>query len=88
MYNSGLSGIINPFPNILLLGNFIAHPTVMLRTDDLRTHQLRYRPKYIYAEDYKLWSDIACLGGAIYMISKPLLEYRISESQVSYVSYV
>ena len=87
VYNSGLKGIINPFAHILLLGNFIAHPTVMLRTDYLRSHQLKYRPKYIYAEDYKLWSDIACLGGTLYIIPKPLLEYRISESQVSRVHY-
>lgn len=85
VYNSGLKGKINPFAHILLLGNFIAHPTVMLRTDYLRTHQLKYRPKYIYAEDYKLWSDIACLDGALYIIPKPLLEYRISEGQVSRV---
>lgn len=85
VYNSGLKGIVNPFAHILLLGNFIAHPTVMLRTDYLRSYQLKYRSKYIYAEDYKLWSDIACLGGSLYVIPKPLLEYRISESQVSRV---
>ena len=85
VYNSGLDGFINPFAHILLLGNIIAHPTVMLRTDYLRTHQLKYRPRYIYAEDYKLWSEIACLGGSLYVIPKPLLEYRISENQVSRV---
>lgn len=85
VYNSGLKGKIEPFAHILLLGNFIAHPTVMLRTDYLRAHQLKYRPKYIYAEDYKLWSDIACLDGVLYIIPKPLLEYRISEGQVSRV---
>ena len=36
VYNSGLKGKIKPFAHILLLGNFIAHPTVMLRTDYLR----------------------------------------------------
>lgn len=85
VYNSGLKGKIDPFAHILLLGNFIAHPTVMLRTDYFRAHQLKYRPKYIYAEDYKLWSDIACLDGVLYIIPKPLLEYRISEGQVSRV---
>lgn len=39
VYNSGLKGKIEPFAHILLLGNFIAHPTVMLRTDYLRAHQ-------------------------------------------------
>ena len=85
VYNSGVKGKVNPFAHILLLGNFIAHPTVMLRTDYLRAHQLKYSPKYIYAEDYKLWSDIACLDGVLYIIPKPLLEYRISEGQVSRV---
>lgn len=85
VYNSGLKGVINPFAHILLLGNFIAHPTIMLRTDYLRFHQLKYRPKYIYAEDYKLWSEIACLGGILYVIPKPLIEYCISEGQVSRV---
>lgn len=85
--SSGLKGIINPFADILSRGNFISHPTVMLRTDYIHSHQLKYRPEYIYAEDYKLWSDIACLGGTLYIIPKPLLEYRISESQVSHVHH-
>ena len=33
----------------------------------------------------KFESDIACLDGALYIIPKPLLEYRISEGQVSRV---
>jgi glycosyltransferase involved in cell wall biosynthesis len=83
VYNSGLYGTIHPFRHFLLLGNFISHPTVMLRTDYLRNNRLRYRQQYIYAEDYKLWTEIACLGGTLYIIPKPLLEYRISEGQVS-----
>ena len=83
VYNSGLQGLVKPFVHFLLLGNFIAHPTVMLRTDYLQTHQLKYRTEYIYAEDYKLWAEIACLGGTLYVIPKPLLEYSISECQVS-----
>lgn len=85
IYNSGLSGTIDNYAPILLLGNFISHPTVMLRTEYLRRHKLRYKPSYIYAEDYKLWTDIACLGGKLYIIPKPLLEYRISGKQVSLV---
>ncbi len=80
IYNSGIQGIIHPFVHLLLLGNFIAHPTVMLRTDYIRTHQLKYCPEYIYAEDYQLWAEIACLGGALYVIPQPLIEYRISRT--------
>ena len=85
VYKSRVKGVINHFAHILLLGNFIFHPTVMLRKDYLRTNKLKYRSKYIYAEDYKLWAEIACLGGTLYIIPKPLLEYRISEGQVSRV---
>lgn len=79
----GLSGTLKDYAPALLLGNFIVHPTVMLRTEYLREHKLRYRRNYIYAEDYKLWTDIACLGGQLHIIPKPLLEYRISDKQVS-----
>ena len=87
VFSSGLNGTVCPFDHLLLLGNLIAHPTVMLRTDFLRTHRLKYRPKYIYAEDYKLWAEIACLDATLYMIPKPLLEYRISEGQASCVHH-
>ena len=83
IYNSGLQGKICPFTHLLLLGNFISHPTVMLRTEYIKEYGLKYRPKYIYAEDYKLWAEIAMLGGRLYVIPKPLLEYRLSQSQVS-----
>ena len=55
----------------------------MIRTAILNKHRLKYRPKYIYAEDYKLWAEIACRGGSLYIIPKPLIEYRTSEGLVS-----
>lgn len=83
IYNSGIQGTLHHFAHILLLGNFISHPTVMIRTDYLRNNHLEYRHRYIYAEDYRLWSEIACSGGKLHIIPKPLLEYRVSEKQVS-----
>ena len=65
-----------------LQGNLIAHPTVMLRTSFLRTHDLHYE-NYPYAEDYKLWVEIAKRGGTFYIESQPLLRYRISPTQVT-----
>ena len=44
IYNNGIEGTIKPFAYILLLGNFIAHPTVMIRTAILNKHRLKYRP--------------------------------------------
>ena len=65
-----------------LQGNLIAHPTIMLRTSFLRTHDLHYE-NYPYAEDYKLWVEIAKRGGTFYIESQPLLRYRISPTQVT-----
>ena len=65
----------------LLEKNFIFHPSTMIRTDFLRKHSLQYE-SYEYAEDYKLWIEIAKRGGSFYIISHPLLYYRISTNQV------
>ena len=81
--NSGIQGFIPDVKAMLLLGNFISHPTTMIRSEYLQKTGHNYKPEYIYAEDYKLWVDIALEGGAFYIIPKPLIEYRISKSQVS-----
>lgn len=65
-----------------LEGNFLFHPTAMIRKAFLRKHMLKYE-NYLYAEDYKLWVEVAKLGGRFYIESQPLLYYRISDNQVS-----
>ena len=67
----GKSGYISNFPE-------------SLRKQFIAENNLSYKEDYIYAEDYKLWTDIANMGGTAYILPIPLLEYRISESQVSY----
>jgi glycosyltransferase involved in cell wall biosynthesis len=66
----------------LLKGNFLYHPTVMIRKDFLDTHHLQYE-NYECAEDYKLWFEVAKRQGVFYIESQPLLNYRVSEGQVS-----
>lgn len=66
----------------LIQGNFLFHPTTMLRANFLRKKSLKYK-NYSYAEDYKLWSEIAKSGGQFYVENQPLLYYRISDNQVS-----
>lgn len=73
--------IVSPLLS-LLGGKNIYHPTVMLRKKFLDEHQLQYQP-YPYAEDMKLWAEIAKCGGMFYIESQCLLDYRISENQVS-----
>lgn len=65
-----------------LKGNLIFHPTVMMQSDFLRKHNLKYED-YDYAEDYKLWLEIAKKNGRFYIESQSLLMYRVSEQQVS-----
>lgn len=68
----------------LATGNYLIHPTSMIRKDFLKAHRLYYK-RYSYAEDYKLWADITKRGGAVYVIPEMLLDYRINPSQVSNV---
>ena len=85
-----LGGLVRSVPGFieypllhLLRDNVFFHPTIMLRTDFLRQHKLQYNEKYIYAEDYKLWFEIAKCRGLFYIETQALLYYRYSDSQVS-----
>jgi glycosyltransferase involved in cell wall biosynthesis len=83
----GISGSIIGLVEYPLLqflkGNFMYHPTAMIRKDFLKENQLSYE-NYAYAEDLKLWTEIAKLGGVFYIENQPLLYYRISDTQVTY----
>jgi glycosyltransferase involved in cell wall biosynthesis len=67
---------------LFLLGNYLVHPTSFIRRDFINHNSLRYK-EYSYAEDYKLWTDIAGKGGKFYVIPKILLNYRISLLQAT-----
>lgn len=83
IYNAGIEGQFSHFKSLLLVGNFISHPTTMMRKDYLNANGLNYRNGYQCAEDYKLWTEIALLGGGLYVVPEPLIDYRISDTQVS-----
>ena len=71
-----------PHPLVVLSReNFLCHPTVMIRTSFWRQKNLRYQTGYPYAEDYRLWLDIARCGGRFYIESQSLLQYRITGAQ-------
>lgn len=71
--------------NVLFLsGNFLIHPTCMIRRSFLTLHHLNYKD-YPYAEDYKLWTDIAWHGGHFYVIPQRLIYYRVTPTQVTNV---
>ena len=66
----------------LLFYNCIGHPGVMLRKATLEEHHLNYSSDYLYAEDFKLWTEISNVS-SIDLISDPLLYYRPHANQVS-----
>lgn len=65
----------------LAIGNCFAHPAVMFRMDAIKLCGLRYSNEYLYAEDYKLWSDMAAYGD-FHNLRQPLLLYRVHSAQV------
>ena len=79
---STTGGLVASPVNMLLKFNFVYHPTVMLRTDFIRSHQLEYQ-RYEHAEDFKLWFEIAKRKGVFYIEPQPLLYYRVSSQQVT-----
>lgn len=63
--------------------NTVAHPTVMMRKEDIKKHNLQYNRDFIYAEDYKLWLDTLHAGLRIVNITNILIAYRLSDGQVT-----
>lgn len=75
--------IVRPYHR-LLLSNFLANPTSMIRKSFLDKYHLCYDEKYIFSEDYKLWTEIARLGGGFYVIPDCLVKYRVHKDQLSF----
>ncbi|GGK06046.1 glycosyltransferase family 2 protein [Parabacteroides faecis] len=57
----------------------------VIRTDFLRTHNIRYNKRFIYAEDYRLWADIVLAGGKLCNLPQILYYYRVHDRQISVV---
>lgn len=67
----------------LLKRNVLYHPTAMIRRSFWEKNKLAYRKSYVYAEDYKLWSECAALNASFYVLPQILHFYRSNDSQVS-----
>ena len=61
--------------------NFLALPTTMLRADFLKKNALKYE-NYPWAEDHKLWVEIAKSGGGFYVESQTLLYRQLSGKNI------
>ncbi|MBU3612839.1 glycosyltransferase [Polynucleobacter sp. MG-27-Goln-C1] len=70
----------------LLFGCVLAHPTVMMRSDLIKT--LCYSPNWDKAEDYELWTRAALAGARITNIPRVVLKYRQHPAQISSASNI
>ena len=70
----------------LILGCYIAHPTVMFNKTFFDDNQLNYNTEMEPAEDYDLWSRVAFLG-KIANLNEVFLDYRVHENQTSHVRF-
>lgn len=73
--------------HLLLIYNPLVHPATMIRKKSLDSILQRnpngpYRKEYVYAEDYKLWTELVQIGKSISNVPEVLLKYRHSSNQV------
>jgi len=66
----------------VLFNTPFAHPSVCMRLETLRQHELCYNPLAYLVEDYELWSRLLQCGRAG-NLPQPLLQYRQHARQVS-----
>lgn len=64
----------------LLFYSSISHPASMWRLDFFKAYRLSIKYDYIYAEDYKLWTD-SIFHFKVYNIPNILVKYRIHANQ-------
>jgi glycosyltransferase involved in cell wall biosynthesis len=75
---------INIVTHLLLFGNAMAHPAVMMRKSVLTAHQLSYEASLEPAEDYELWNRISTVA-QLHNIPQVLLKYRVHDQNESVV---
>src|SRR5258708_9880964 len=66
----------------MLFYNPLMHPTIMVRKAIFEQSDLRYDPSFRRAQDYDLW-ERASAHTCFANITRPLLNYRIHERQIS-----
>jgi glycosyltransferase involved in cell wall biosynthesis len=68
----------------LTSGSPLFHPTVAIRSEVLKRHQLKYSETVLHAEDYDLWERMSWVS-KFSNVPEVLLKYRITNSSVSAV---
>lgn len=68
----------------MLRGNILVHSSVMIKKSFMNNHKLKYQ-QYPLSEDYKLWFEIAKAGGKFFIEPQYLLNFRVSDTQITNV---
>lgn len=72
-------------PNEMAINTYfssgLAHPTIMMRRDFLKKHNLQYNPEYLYAEDCGLYMDILDKGGKLSAVKERLLRFGVAPKE-------
>lgn len=68
---------------LIVISNFMAHPSVMFRSSLLEERNPLYNEEYIYSQDYELWQFLILKGHRFHTLEEPLLLYRKSRGQIS-----
>jgi glycosyltransferase involved in cell wall biosynthesis len=66
----------------LLMDNCIPHPAAIIRRSKLIDNEIYYNENYRYSQDYGLWCELSRYG-QLRNVPIPLLQYRISNGQIS-----
>ncbi|SFL68888.1 glycosyltransferase family 2 protein [Pelosinus propionicus] len=66
----------------LLFTTSLSHPSVLIRREVLKNTGLSYNGRYKYAQDYKLWMELAKTT-LLANIPEALVQYRFNDNQVS-----
>lgn len=68
----------------LITDNALFHPTVIMRAVSIQNRQESlYETEFVYAEDYRLWTQLAISGLIFSNLETVLLKYRIHMDQIT-----
>jgi Glycosyl transferase family 2. len=82
LYNLKLPKNDNDIKTMLILGNQIVHPSVIIRKSVLDNNKITYDESFKTCQDYKLWSDLIDKT-QFNNLSDQLLKYRIVNSGIT-----
>lgn len=66
----------------MLFRNVFKHSSIVVRSEIINSHGIRYNEQLVYAQDYELWSRVLLYCKAT-NIDEPLVKYRVHGKQIS-----